>query len=201
MTFLLCFTCIACSVGVISNLISAYNSIACDSYRATHTFMCMLFYDNVSGANSLLGLIDGSYEVFVKILAILSAANSVSPAVYVYEGLTNIMIITPVTPLNIYVNYTSNGNGSSLVIPSNPYPVAQCYCTTSNCNANLDLCASGLNYSRLLLAVNATTTLASTTSATSISGISSNSTLRQSNTTIASITTSNGTAILLTSSM
>ena len=201
MTLSLCFICLACSVGVITNLIGVYSYSACDTYRATHTFMCMLFYDNVTGANSLLGLIDGSYEVFVKNLAILSAASSVSSAVYLYEGLTNIMIIIPVTPLNIYVNYTSNGNGSSLVIPSNPYPVAQCYCTTSNCNANLDLCASGLNYSRLLLAGNSTTTLASTTSATSISGISSNSTLRQSNTTMASINNTNGTTILLTSSM
>jgi hypothetical protein len=152
--------------------------------------MCELLYNNVTGGYDALGLIDGSYETYVKGMALDFAGNSNASGYNVYEGSTNIMIITAAFTAN--VNYTYNGNVSFSGNVSVVYPTAQCCCTTNNCNANLDVCATGLNYSSSLLLVNASTTLASTipTTSTSTHGITNNSSFPQSNTTIPTISTS-----------
>jgi hypothetical protein len=173
--------------------------------------MCQLLYNNVTGGFDALGLIDGAYETYVKIMAIDFTVNSNASAINSYEGSTNIMVITPAFTANF--NYTFNGNVSSSANVSIGYPTAQCYCTTNNCNVNLDVCATGLNYSSSLLLVNATTTSASTipTTSTSTHGVTNNSTFPQRNTTIpttlsiimngTSISNINTTATLSTSSM
>jgi len=133
--------------------------------------MCTIAYTNGGGV-TMMALLDGGYERFVKVLALLFASSSITSANYIYEGSTNMMVITPATNITISVIYTYNGNVSSLVYSSNTQS-AQCYCTTNNCNANFDACAIGLNYSSPSLIANQTTTNITRNSTTTTLSMSS----------------------------
>ncbi|CAF1314729.1 unnamed protein product [Didymodactylos carnosus] len=164
--------------GPIPNTISVDYS-AWVNYSSTHIVMCFLYYNNVSGMVSQLALCE-DYETFLYSFALERALYNATTNIRVYESATQALTLFPGSNSTVTNNgFTTNANILTRC------PTAFCYCTTNNCNTNLDTCGAGLNYAVSFLSANNClpiinmTAVASTTAALVINA---NSTAAASNT-------------------